>query len=102
MHIAHYSTEAESADSTINLGESGDNTSMVETMAVPATTPAMVHESGPAILEVCGVSHEYNSGTPWAKAALRDVNFAVHQGDGLLIHGGNGRESRRWRGSWPG
>src|SRR6202040_443702 len=35
-------------------------------------------------------SHEYNSGTPWAKAALRDVNFAVHQGDGLLIHGGNG------------
>jgi energy-coupling factor transport system ATP-binding protein len=90
VHITHYSTEAESADSTINLSESGDNTSMVETMVAPATTAPMGHESGPAILEVTGVSHEYNSGTPWAKAALRDVNFTVHQGDGLLIHGGNG------------
>src|SRR6201995_435034 len=90
VHITHYNSEAESADSTINLSESGDNTSMVETIPVPVVTPAMGHESGPAILEVTGVSHEYNSGTPWAKAALRDVNFAVHQGDGLLIHGGNG------------
>jgi len=90
VHITHYNNEAESADSTINLSESGDNTSMVETIPVPVATPAMGHESGPAILEVTGVSHEYNSGTPWAKAALRDVNFAVHQGDGLLIHGGNG------------
>ena len=90
VHITHYHNEAESADSTINLSESGDNTSMVETIPVPVATPAMGHESGPAILEVTGVSHEYNSGTPWAKAALRDVNFAVHQGDGLLIHGGNG------------
>jgi energy-coupling factor transport system ATP-binding protein len=90
VHITHYNNEAESADSTINLSESGDNTSMVETTPVPVATPAMGHESGPAILELTGVSHEYNSGTPWAKAALRDVNFAVHQGDGLLIHGGNG------------
>jgi energy-coupling factor transport system ATP-binding protein len=90
VHITHYNNEAESADSTINLSESGDNTTMVETIPVPVATPAMGHESGPAILEVTGVSHEYNSGTPWAKAALRDVNFAVHQGDGLLIHGGNG------------
>ena len=90
VHITHYNNEAESADSTINLSESGDNTSMVETIPVPVATPVMGHESGPAILEVTGVSHEYNSGTPWAKAALRDVNFAVHQGDGLLIHGGNG------------
>src|ERR1700722_16876723 len=90
VHITHYNNEAESADSTINLSESGDNTSMVETSPVPVATPAMGHESGPAILEITGVSHEYNSGTPWAKAALRDVNFAIHQGNGLLIHGGNG------------
>jgi energy-coupling factor transporter ATP-binding protein EcfA2 len=90
VHITHYNNEAESADSAINLSESGDNTSMVETVPVPVATPTMGHESGPAILEVTGVSHEYNSGSPWAKAALRDVNFAVHQGDGLLIHGGNG------------
>jgi energy-coupling factor transport system ATP-binding protein len=90
VHITHYNNEAESADTTINLSESGDNTSMVETVPVPASAPPVGHESGPAVLEVTGVSHEYNSGTPWAKTALRDVNFAVHQGDGLLIHGGNG------------
>jgi energy-coupling factor transport system ATP-binding protein len=90
VHITHYNNEAESADTAINLSESGDNTSMVETVPVPVSAPPMGRESGPAVLEVAGVSHEYNSGTPWAKTALRDVNFAVHQGDGLLIHGGNG------------
>src|SRR5271169_6962928 len=60
VHITHYNNEAESADSTINLSESGDNTNMVETIPVPVATPAMGHESGPAILEVTGVSHEYN------------------------------------------
>jgi energy-coupling factor transport system ATP-binding protein len=42
------------------------------------------------VLELRGVGHEYASGTPWAKTALRDVSFDVAQGDGLLIHGGNG------------
>src|ERR1700760_3453054 len=41
VHITHYNNEAESADSTINLSESGDNTSMVETIPVPVATPAM-------------------------------------------------------------
>ncbi len=90
VHITHYNNEAETADSTINLSDSGENTSMVDTVAAPVSSEVLSHESGPAILEVIGVSHEYNSGTPWAKAALRDVSFSVHQGDGLLIHGGNG------------
>jgi energy-coupling factor transporter ATP-binding protein EcfA2 len=90
VHITHYNNEAESADSTINLSESGDNTSMVDTVAAPAPTLMPGHDSEPAILEVIDVGHEYNSGTPWAKTALRDVSFSVHQGDGLLLHGGNG------------
>jgi energy-coupling factor transport system ATP-binding protein len=90
VHITHYNNEADSADRSINLSESGDNTGMGETMATPMVTPVMGHESGPAVLEVAGVGHEYDSGTPWAKAALREVSFVVHQGDGLLIHGGNG------------
>lgn len=90
VHITHYHNEAEFADSTISLSESGDNTSMVDTVAAPAATPLPGHEFGTAILEVDNVSHEYNSGTPWVKAALRNVSFSVHQGEGLLIHGGNG------------
>jgi energy-coupling factor transporter ATP-binding protein EcfA2 len=90
IHITHYHNEAESADYTINLSESGDNTGMAEPLAIPSVTPAMGHESGPPVLEVAGVGHEYDSGTPWAKSALREVSFTVRQGDGLLIHGGNG------------
>ena len=32
----------------------------------------MGHQSGAAVLEVAGVGHEYDSGTPWAKTALRE------------------------------
>jgi energy-coupling factor transport system ATP-binding protein len=90
VHITHYNTEADSADRTINLSDSADNTDMVETTAAPVATAATVSGSGAPVLELSGIGHEYGSGTPWAKAALRDVSFAVHQGDGLLIHGGNG------------
>ncbi len=90
VHITHYNNEADSAERTINLSGSGDNTAMVETTAAPAATAAMGDEFGAPVLELAGVGHEYGSGTPWAKVALRDVNFTVHQGDGLLIHGGNG------------
>jgi energy-coupling factor transporter ATP-binding protein EcfA2 len=63
---------------------------MVETAAAPAPTIAVGHQSQASVLELAGVGHEYASGTPWAKNALRDISFAVHEGDGLLIHGGNG------------
>ncbi|HEY2504028.1 MAG TPA: ATP-binding cassette domain-containing protein [Mycobacterium sp.] len=90
VHITHYTDEAESADRTINLSESLDNTAMVETAAAPAPTVPMGHQSHAPVLELTGVGHEYGSSTPWAKTALRDISFVVHEGDGLLIHGGNG------------
>ena len=90
VHITHYNDEADSADRTINLSESLDNTTMVETAAAPAPTLAAAHRPHAPILELTGVGHEYGSGTPWAKTALRDIGFVVHEGDGILIHGGNG------------
>ena len=51
---------------------------------------AVDHGRKAPALELVGVGHEYGSGTPWAKTALRDVSFVVEQGDGVLIHGGNG------------
>jgi energy-coupling factor transport system ATP-binding protein len=90
VHITHYNNEADSADRAINLSDLGDNTEMVETTAAPVATAATGQDFGVPVLELAGVGHEYASGTPWAKAALRDVSFVVHQGDGLLIHGGNG------------
>lgn len=90
VHITHYNNEAESADRTINLSDSPDNTGMVETAHAPASTAAVNHGRHAPVIELVGVGHEYGSGTPWAKTALRDINFVVEQGDGVLIHGGNG------------
>jgi len=90
VHITHYNTEAESADRTIDLSDSRDNTEMVETVAAPVVNAPVNHRWHAPVLELAGVGHEYGSGTPWAKTALRDISFVVHQGDGVLIHGGNG------------
>jgi energy-coupling factor transporter ATP-binding protein EcfA2 len=90
VHITHYNDEAQSADRTINLSDSPDNTEMVETTAAPAATVPVDMSGDTPVLELSGVGHEYGSGTPWAKTALRDVSFTVYQGDGVLIHGGNG------------
>jgi energy-coupling factor transport system ATP-binding protein len=90
VHITHYNNEASCADRTINLSDSPDNTDMVETASAPHPTSPVDHGSRVPLLELIGVGHEYGSGTPWAKTALRDISFVVEQGDGLLIHGGNG------------
>jgi energy-coupling factor transport system ATP-binding protein len=101
VHITHYNSEADAADRVINLtgnGGAADNTEMVETAAAPAATGATAHDSDAPVLELIGVGHEYASGTPWATTALSDINFAVHEGDGVLIHGlnGSGKSTLAW------
>ncbi|SEH74399.1 energy-coupling factor transport system ATP-binding protein [Mycolicibacterium rutilum] len=100
VHITHYNDEADAADRTVDLtgnGGADDNTDMVETSEAPAATVAPGHDAAP-VLELKGVSHEYGSGTPWATTALRDITFAVHEGDGVLIHGlnGSGKSTLAW------
>ncbi|VBA40540.1 putative ABC transporter ATP-binding protein [Mycobacterium attenuatum] len=90
VHITHYNNEADSADRTINLSDSPDNADMVETADVPAPAVAVGHVAHRPALELINVGHEYATGTPWAKTALRGISFVVEQGDGVLIHGGNG------------
>jgi energy-coupling factor transporter ATP-binding protein EcfA2 len=101
VHITHYNDEADAADRAINLtgnGGAADNTEMVETAAAPVATVPMGHHSDAPVLELKDVGHEYASGTPWATSALRDINFAVHEGDGVLIHGlnGSGKSTLAW------
>src|SRR6201999_296521 len=67
VHITHYNNEADSAERTIDLSDSPDNTGMVETSNAPAPTVAVNHEQQAPVIELLGVGHEYASGTPWAK-----------------------------------
>ncbi|QNI07678.1 ATP-binding cassette domain-containing protein [Mycobacterium kubicae] len=90
VHITHYNNEADTADRIINLSDSPDNTGMVEVAESPKTPVTRGDQARAPALELVGVGHEYNVGTPWAKTALRDINLVVEQGDGVLIHGGNG------------
>lgn len=91
VHITHYNNEAESADRTIKLSDSPDNSGMVQpTGDAQMPTVGVGGTRSGSTLELVGVGHEYGIGTPWAKTALRDVSFVVEQGDGVLIHGGNG------------
>jgi energy-coupling factor transport system ATP-binding protein len=90
VHITHFDDEAASADRTINLSNSSDNTGVVGTADAAVPTPATDRRLEAGAIELIGVGHEYASGTPWAKTALRDVNFVAEQGDGVLIHGQNG------------
>jgi len=90
VHITHYNNEAQLADRTVALSESVDNMVMVQNSAAPAPTVSHAEHSGAPVLRLEGVAHVYARGTPWAKTALREVNFTVNEGDGVLIHGGNG------------
>ena len=91
VHITHYNDEAGSADRTIDLSRSRDNTAMVETAEVPSASARPYPSANRTpVLELSGVGHQYSCGTPWEKSALRDINITVDEGEGLLIHGGNG------------
>lgn len=90
VHITHYNNEAQIADRIVALSESVDNMVMVKNSAAPAPTVSHAEHSGAPVLRLEGVAHVYARGTPWAKTALREVNFTVNEGDGVLIHGGNG------------
>lgn len=103
VHITHYNDEADAADRTVHLtghgaasGKAGPD--LVETAEVPAPAGEPESPRGAPVLELNGVGHEYGSGTPWAKTALSDIDFAVHEGDGLLIHGlnGSGKSTLAW------
>jgi energy-coupling factor transport system ATP-binding protein len=101
VHITHYNNEADAADRVINLtgnGGAADNTDMVETASAPTATVQMAHHADAPVLELNGVGHEYANGTPWETTALRDITFAVNEGDGLLIHGlnGSGKSTLAW------
>lgn len=106
VHITHYNDEAASADRVVRLSDSADNVTagaavagpdMVRTAPVPISTGS-IEPDGPAVLELRGVGHRYVSGSPWESTALNDINFVVHQGEGLLIHGlnGSGKSTLAW------
>ncbi|MCG5432568.1 ATP-binding cassette domain-containing protein [Mycobacterium sp. MYCO198283] len=90
VHITHYNNEADIADRTVELssGPSGPPR-LVDTVESPHDGVRSAVSAAP-VITVDRVGHVYAQHTPWAATALRDISFEVHEGDGVLIHGGNG------------
>ncbi|MDQ6783695.1 MAG: ATP-binding cassette domain-containing protein [Actinomycetota bacterium] len=103
VHVTHRRDEVERADQVITL-EGGRVVAEESSPPVPAAPPAPLGkpdaeegghspDRGPssgALLVVEGVSHTYAPHSPWAHAALSDIDLTVGVGEGVLVVGGNG------------
>jgi energy-coupling factor transport system ATP-binding protein len=98
VNITHYDDEAATADRTVNLTSNAKNLDLVLTAPSPVMTSAPHHHIGDKMLELSGVTHRYGNGTPWESTALRDIDLAVGEGEGVLIHGlnGSGKSTLAW------
>ncbi|GAB09887.1 putative ABC transporter ATP-binding protein [Gordonia araii NBRC 100433] len=97
--ITHRADEAAAADRIIHLREGEvdavsprwlGGAEEPDTQPVPMPRPVSPHRPGEVLIELSGVGHRYQAGSPWEVTALRDVTLRVHRGEGLLIVGGNG------------
>ena len=86
--VTHHEADAAAADRVIHLsgGRQVDN---LPSWPHPIRSQRC-RPIGEPLLELRGVRHTYNRGTPWAEPALRGVDLTVHRGETLLIVGGNG------------
>ncbi|MGV0607687.1 ABC transporter ATP-binding protein [Mycolicibacterium sp. XJ1904] len=98
VHITHDDAAAACADRTINLSDSRTDIDAVEMLRTDMSTITFETRSSIPVLEIIGVGHQYGGGTPWAKTVLRNIDFVVEQGDGVLIHGenGSGKSTLAW------
>lgn len=86
--VTHHEADAAAADRVIHLtdGRMADH--------LPAwPKPVRAQRRAPLgepILELHGVRHTYNRGTPWEAQALHGIDLTVRRGEALLVVGGNG------------
>ncbi|WP_069162207.1 ATP-binding cassette domain-containing protein [Nocardia altamirensis] len=86
--VTHHEADAAAADRVIHLSE-GRSVEFLPTWPKPVRD-ARRRPMGDTILELRGIAHTYNRGTPWEAPALHSVDLSVRRGEALLVVGGNG------------
>jgi len=86
--VTHHEADAAAADRVIHLS-GGRQVDRLPAWPRPARNRRR-SRMGEPLLELRGVRHTYNRGTPWAATALHGVDLTVRRGEALLIVGGNG------------
>ncbi|MDQ2753950.1 MAG: DUF2232 domain-containing protein [Actinomycetota bacterium] len=95
VHVTHRAEEAAAAGRRIHLvgGRITTAGEVVEPAPSPDLFPIPVTSNHPeerGSLAVHHVSHVWAQGTPWEAPALKDVNFEMPSGAGVLVVGDNG------------
>ncbi|GAA5066308.1 ATP-binding cassette domain-containing protein [Nocardia callitridis] len=86
--VTHHESDAAAAERVVHLqqGHTVDHLpAWPKPMREARRTPI-----GSPLLELHGVRHTYNRGTPWEAPALHSVDLTVRRGEALLVVGGNG------------
>ncbi|MBU3061313.1 ATP-binding cassette domain-containing protein [Nocardia sp. NEAU-G5] len=86
--VTHHEADAAAADRVIHLS-GGRQVDRLPAWPRPARDERR-RPMGEPLLELTGVRHTYNRGTPWAATALHGIDLTVRHGEALLIVGGNG------------
>ncbi|MGW0182075.1 ATP-binding cassette domain-containing protein [Nocardia sp. NPDC003345] len=86
--VTHHEADADAADRVIHLA-GGRTVDHLPAWPKPARAQRR-KPMGDTLLELRGVRHTYNRGTPWEAAALHGVDLTVRRGEALLVVGGNG------------
>ncbi|MGW4245933.1 ABC transporter ATP-binding protein, partial [Nocardia sp. NPDC004722] len=86
--VTHHEADAAAADRVIHLRD-GRTVDHLPAWPRPVRDPRR-RPMGDPVLELRGVSHTYNRGTPWEAPALHGIDLTVRRGEALLIVGGNG------------
>nr|WP_198429302.1 ABC transporter ATP-binding protein [Nocardia bovistercoris] len=86
--VTHHEADAAAAHRVVHLA-GGRAVDRLPAWPRPARD-ARRRPMGPVVLELRGVRHTYNRGTPWEAPALHGVDLAVRRGEALLVVGGNG------------
>lgn len=86
--VTHHEADAAAADRVIHLA-GGRMVDRLPAWPKPVRAQRR-HPMGEAILELRGVRHTYNRGTPWEAHALHGIDLTVRRGEALLVVGGNG------------
>ncbi|WP_425300173.1 ABC transporter ATP-binding protein [Nocardia flavorosea] len=86
--VTHHEADAAAADRVIHLAD-GRMVDRLPAWPKPARAHRR-HPMGAPILELHGVRHTYNRGTPWEAQALHGIDLTVSRGEALLVVGGNG------------
>lgn len=86
--VTHHEADAGAADRVVHLA-AGRMVDRLPAWPKPARAQRR-RPMGETILELRGVRHTYNRGTPWEAPALHGVDLSVRRGEALLVVGGNG------------